>query len=76
MIQFICNLFISPLVLLNEGDKIEITWLPNPRNHPTTRSCYIGMSGVVCNLDSEGFALEGETSVLIVHKKFRFKRIK
>lgn len=27
------------------GRYIEITWLPNPRNHPNTPSCYIGSKG-------------------------------
>lgn len=53
-------------LLPNNGDKIKLTWLPNPINHPHTKNAYIGMEGVVCDMDKNdgGFTLKCETNIL------------
>lgn len=49
------------------GDKITLTWLPNPINNLTEKSAYIGMSGVVEDMKPDGsFVLNTPTSILIV----------
>ncbi len=57
-----------------EGSKIRITWLPNPINHPFTKSCYIGGEGTVRDLKKDGsFNLEYENGgTLIVHAEYRY----
>jgi hypothetical protein len=68
-----CNLLQKKL---QNGDKIIITWLPNPRNHPYTKNCYIGSEGIVEDLNKEGFTLRMENGArLIVGKKYSFKRM-
>jgi len=60
----------------SEGEQIEMTWLPNPRNHPNVVNAYIGMSGKVDGLKDDGsFFLMGETSILVVGTRYKFKRI-
>ncbi len=67
--------------LPKNGDKIKITWLPNPINHPSTPSCYIGSEGVVQDMDesaltSGSFSLIMETSILIMSRgSFNYIRI-
>lgn len=62
---------------LKEGDNIEMTWLPPPINHPRAINAYIGMSGYVRDLSSDGsFLLQGKTASLIVSgKPYSFKRL-
>lgn len=52
--------------LPNNGDKIKITWLPNPINAPSETNCYIGMEGVVNDMNKNDgtFSLKTETSWL------------
>ncbi len=59
---------------LQEGDIIEITNLPNPINHPNTKSCYIGMIGKAKEM-SEGWYLDTGKSILILGDRFSYKFI-
>lgn len=54
-------------MLPENGTKIKLTWLPNPINHPSETSAYIGMQGTVEDMDkTEGsFVLRCETCLLI-----------
>jgi hypothetical protein len=60
-----------------EGDKVEITWLPNPRNNPRSINCYIGSTGVVDKVKKDGaFDLKMESgATLIVHTNYKFKKL-
>lgn len=58
-----------------EGNRILLTWLPNPRNNPLDKSIYIGCSSIVKDLYNNGFILDMGGGLLIVNKKFRFKRL-
>jgi hypothetical protein len=60
--------------LLNNGDRIRITWFPD--NNGVTNA-YIGMEGIVENMNNiEGnFALNCGTSILICHGNFDYIRI-
>lgn len=58
------------------GDEIELTWLPNPRNNPHVKSCYIGTKGTVEAADRDGIYLRLETGAhLIVDGKFKYKKL-
>ena len=63
------NSYIPP----DNGDFIEITWLPNNFGH---RNAYIGMRGIVHNVSKDGFELKTETSWLIVGNQYKFKNLK
>lgn len=64
---------VPPREVLQVGDCIEITNLPNPRNHPFTKSAYIGMKGVLTEIDSEGGMLFTGTSYLVLGPSFSYK---
>jgi hypothetical protein len=58
-----------------KGDKIQITWLPNPKNAPNKPCCYIGYVGVVTEISKTGFTLKGETSILIISGEYIYKKL-
>lgn len=62
------------------GDEIEITWLPNPRNNPSTKSCYIGSKGIVEKVYTNkafDLRLKGESGqgMLLIGKRYQYKKI-
>lgn len=58
--------------------RVEITWLPNPINNSTEKSCYIGSVGTVRKVYEDGsFDLQYDSGAIsIVHDKYRYKIIK
>lgn len=62
----------------NVGDRIVITDLPNPRNNPFTKSCYIGSLGIVDQTFDDGsFNLRYKNGgILIVGRKYKFITIR
>ena len=58
------------------GDKIKITWFPNPRNNRTEKNCYIGSEGVVTDMDKDGFILDmGGALLLVLHNNYMYKKV-
>lgn len=59
------------------GQRVEITWLPNTKNHPTVRNCYIGAVGTVrCVYEDGGFDLQYDSGGwLVVGKDYKYKVI-
>lgn len=65
-------------LLPKNGDFIRLVNLPNPINNPKSKSCYIGYSGVVQDMDGDGnFVLFDGKSVLIHNssKGFEYEKI-
>jgi hypothetical protein len=60
---------------IKNGDKIQLTWLPNPRNNPNATSCYIGYTGIVTDLSQDNFSLKGDGSWLIVTGKYKYIKV-
>lgn len=64
-----------PMPPPQEGSYIRITWLPNPRNNPEERSCYIGSEGVVRKVfEDGGFDLTMPTgaSLVVTQPHYRY----
>lgn len=59
------------------GERIVLTDLPNPRNHPYTKSCYIGSMGFVSHVAPDGsIDLEFESgATLIVGRNYKYTKI-
>lgn len=58
--------------LPKNGERIKLTWLPNPKNHPTVNNCYIGAEGIVQDMNETpltdgSFTLKMDTAILIVN---------
>jgi len=51
--------------VLQNGDRIKITYLPPCRNGNRSPNPYVGMEGVVCDFDGKQFGLLTDTSWLI-----------
>lgn len=65
-------------LLPDNGDKIKLTWLPAAINAPMAKNAYIGMSGIVCDMDKiEGtFTLNCETSRLVcLRGSFNYEKL-
>ena len=63
---------------LQEGDLIQITWLPNPPNHPSSKNCHICSKGKVTNLDSRGsmYLIMESGATLILWGRYKYEYIK
>ena len=67
--------------LPKNGDKIKLTWLPNPINNPSVENCYIGSEGIVQDMDSTpltdgSFVLKMETAFLVsINGTFNYIKI-
>lgn len=61
----------------DNGDKIKLTWLPNPINAPFEKSVYIGSTGVVFDMDKAecSFCLELQSGATLIHPKGDFNYI-
>lgn len=63
--------------LPNDGDLIQLTNLPNPRNNPFEKSIWIGSKGVVFDMDkSEGnfcLRLESGATLICLSENFTYK---
>lgn len=65
-------------LLPDNGDRIKLTWLPNPINNPTEKNAYIGMEGVVCDMNKiDGtFSLMCDTCRLVcLNGTFNYEKI-
>lgn len=55
--------------LPNDGDKIKLTWVPNPVNNPREKSCYIGTEGFVFDMDKNtgSFRLRMQSGATLIN---------
>lgn len=61
---------------IKNGDKVKITWLPPCKNSKGSPNPYIGMKGIVEDLNPDkSFVLNTGTSILIVGKRYKVKYI-
>jgi hypothetical protein len=59
------------------GQRVEITWLPNPVNNPREKSCYIGSVGTVrCVYEDGSFDLQYDSGGwLMVGSEHKYRAI-
>lgn len=66
-------------LLPNNGEFIKITWLPNPKNNPSSLNTYIGMEGFVSDMNKEDgtFVLKCDgCSLICLSGNFNYKKHK
>lgn len=82
-IGVLCALLITGIIPIRqkapiEGSVIKLTWLPNPRNNRSSKSCFIGEIGVVDQVGEDGsfhMTLKSGAGLTIPDKRYRYELI-